>query len=332
VSETAASTQEGGVRRAFLRFKGIQEIGVLIALILICVVISMKTELFLQQSNLLKVARQSSYIGIMAVGMVFVISMGDIDLSVGSILLLSNVVAALALANGYSITTAVLISLASGAVCGLLNGVLAVTLRIPMIIVTLGTLSVYRGLALMMCNNAPVSNFTKQGFFFDVLGGDVLGVPASVWTMLIVAVLGWLCITRSVFGRQVQAIGGNAAASRLSGIPIPRRRIAVMTLNGLIAALSGIMALAFLQSADPTIGKGFELWVIASVIIGGTALAGGYGSVPGAILGTLIIYVIQDGLTLTEARPNMDVVVTGAAIIVAVAVDALVRRRAQVRT
>ena len=306
-----------------------QEIGVLIALVALCVGLAIATPTFPTALNLLKVARQSSYIGIMAVGMVFVVTMGDIDLSVGSILTLTNVVTALALRAGLPVPLALLIGLGMGAVCGFANGVLAVLLRIPMIIVTLGTLSIYRGVALILCSNAPVSQFSKNQWFFTVGGGEMFGLPTSAIAMLLIAVLGWIALTRTVVGRRIEAIGGNPTAARLSGLGIDRVRIGVMTLNGAIAALAGIAALAFLQSADPSTGPGYELWVIASVIIGGTALSGGRGSVPGAILGALIIYVIRNGLVLLGAPPNTDIAVTGIAIIVAVAIDSFVRRRAK---
>jgi ribose transport system permease protein len=306
-----------------------QEVGVLAALVVLCVALTVATPTFPTAMNLLKVARQASYIGIMAVGMVFVVSMGDIDLSVGSILTLTNVVTAMALRAGMPVPLALLVGLAAGAICGFINGGLAVLLRIPTIIVTLGSLSVFRGLALVLCNNAPISQFSKNGLFFNVGGGDIFGVPTSVILMIVVAAAGWLTLSRTVFGRRVQAIGGNAQSARLSGISIARYRIAVMTLNGVIAAFAGIIALAFLQSADPSTGPGYELWVIASVIIGGTALSGGYGSVPGAILGALIIYVIRNGLVLLGAPSNTDTAVTGGAIIVAVAIDSFVRRKAQ---
>ena len=216
--------------------------------------------------------------------------------------------------------------------CGFVNGSLAVLLRIPMIIVTLGTLSIYRGVALILCGNSPISQFPKDGVFFTVGGGDIAGIPTSVIVMLVVSVVGWIALTRTVQGRRISAIGGAPVTARLSGIPLDRYRIAVMTFNGLIAALAGIIALAFLQSADPSTGPGYELWVIASVIIGGTALSGGRGSVPGAILGALIIYVIRNGLVLLGAPSNTDIAVTGGAIIVAVAIDSFVRRRANAST
>lgn len=317
-------------RRRFRGLMGLQEIGVLIALIGMCAFLSINPhsrEAFRTSQNLLQVARQASYYGIMAVGMVLVISMGDIDLSIGSILTLTNVITALALKGGLSAPLAVTIGLASGAVCGLVNGLLAVMLRIPMIIVTLGTLSVYRGLSLMLCNASPVSQFSKEGPFFTIIGGDIFGIPASVLVMLAAGIIGWLVTTRSVHGRRVQAIGSNPIASRLAGIRIERYRIGVMTLNGLFAALAGVLALAFLQSADPSTGVGFELWVIASVIIGGTALSGGHGSPPGAILGALIISVIRNGLVLLDAPIYAGTAVTGVMIILAVAVDSFVKRR-----
>ncbi len=327
MSDNQVPGAAGSARRAYQRLRALQELGVLIALVALCVALTIATPTFPTALNLLKVARQSSYIGIMAVGMVFVVTMGDIDLSVGSILTLTNVVTALALQKGLPVPLALLIGLGTGAVCGLFNGVVAVLLRIPMIIVTLGTLSIYRGIALILCSNAPVSRFPKNQWFFTVGGGAIFGMPTSAIVMIIAAALGWLVLTRTVAGRRIEAIGGNPTAARLSGLALDHVRIAVMTMNGMIAALAGIAALAFLQSADPSTGPSYELWVIASVIIGGTALSGGRGSVPGAILGALIIYVIRNGLILLGAPPNTDVAVTGAAIIVAVAIDSFVRRR-----
>ena len=311
------------------RIIGLQEIGVLIALVGMCAFLAINphsSDAFRSPQNLLQVARQASQYGIMAVGMVFVISMGDIDLSVGSILTLTNIVTAMALRSGLGAPIAVLIGLASGGLCGLVNGLLAVTLRIPMIIVTLGTLSVYRGLSLTLCNAAPISQFPKTGAFFTVVGGDIFHVPASVIVMIAAGIGGWIVMTRTIQGRRVQAIGSNPTASRLAGIRIERYRIGVMVMNGLVSGLAGVLALAFLQSADPSTGVGYELWVIASVIIGGTALSGGHGSPPGAILGALIISVIRNGLVLLDAPTYAGTAVTGMMIILAVAVDSLVKR------
>lgn len=322
-------TLAGGLKRAYRNLQGMQEIGVLIALLLLCAGLTFAAPVFKNAGNLLQVARQASYYGIMAVGMVFVICMGDIDLSVGSIFTLTNIVTGLALHASLPMPLAILLGLATGAVCGACNGLLAIWLRIPMIIVTLGTLSIYRGLALVLCKASPISQFPKDGPFFTIGGGDIGGIPTSVIVMVITGALGWIALTRSVAGRRLMAMGSSPVTARLSGIPLDRYRVVVMTVNGTVAALAGIIALAFLQSADPSSGMGFELWVIASVIIGGTALSGGRGSVPGAILGALIIAVIGNGLILLNAPSYAATAITGAVIILAVAIDAFVKRRTQ---
>lgn len=323
----AAQSGLGGIGQTLQRLREIDEIGVIGALLIIAIVLSVTTDTFLTPTNILQVARQASYFGIMAVGMVFVMSMGDIDLSVGSILMITNIVAAIAMRDGYPLEIALLIGLGAGAVCGFINGGLSVILRIPTIIVTLGTLSIYRGFGLVISNAAPVSRIPKNNWFFDTIGGDIFGVPASVVMMLVVGVLGYILFNRMPFGRRVQAIGSNKQAARFSGIRIDRTRIMVMTLMGFISALAGLAALAFLQSADPTTGQGFELLVIASTIIGGTALSGGSGSIPGALLGALIIAVIRNGLVLLGFSAYWGLAATGAVIIGAVAIDYFIKRR-----
>jgi ribose transport system permease protein len=328
-TNTQAATRAGlgGIGRTWQRLREVDEIGVIGALLIIGVVLTVTTDTFFTPTNILQVMRQASYFGIMAVGMVFVISMGDIDLSVGSILMLTNIVAAIALRDGYPLPIALLIGLATGALCGFVNGALSVILRIPTIIVTLGTLSIYRGLGLVISDAAPISRIPKDNWFFEVLGGNIFGVPASVVLMLLVGVVGYFLFNRAAFGRRVQAIGSNKQAARFSGVRIDRTRILVMTQMGVISALAGLAALAFLQSADPTTGSGFELLVIASTIIGGTALTGGSGPVPGALLGALIIAVIRNGLVLLGFSAYWGLVATGAVIIAAVAIDYFIKRR-----
>jgi ribose transport system permease protein len=309
------------------RVRQVDEIGVLVALFVMGFILTMSTDVFLTPVNLLQVARQASYYGIMAVGMVFVISMGDIDLSVGSILMLVNIVVGLALREGVPLGAAILIGIGAGAVCGFVNGGLSVLLRIPTIIVTLGTLSVFRGIGLVISKATPISQFSKDNWFFTVGGGNILGVPSSVVVMLLVCAVGFVIFNRTSFGRRVQAIGSNRQAALFSGIRINQNRIMVMTLNGIISAIAGIMALAFLQAGDPQTGPGFELYVIASAIIGGTQLSGGSGSIPGAVLGALIIAVIRNGLVLIGLSAYWSTVATGAVIILAVAIDYFIKRR-----
>jgi len=263
----------------------------------------------------------------MAVGMVLLLSMGEIDLSVGAILTLVNIVAALALREGMPMPLAVVVGLATGAGCGLANGLLAMLLRIPTIIVTLGTMSIFRGLALVLSKATPIGSFTKASLLFELGSRSVLGVPTSVWVMLGVGLVGHALLNQTAFGWRAQAIGSNPQAARFSGIPLARYRVVAMTMMGFVAGIAGLMELAFLQSGSPTTGQGYELFVVASAIIGGTALTGGSGSVAGGILGALLIAVIRNGLVLLELSAYWGTVVTGAVIIAAVAIGGFVRKQ-----
>ena len=306
----------------------VDEIGVMVALLSVCGLLwATAGDQFMQPTNLLQVARQASSYGIMAVGMVLLLSMGEIDLSVGAILTLVNVVTAVALREGMPMPLAVVIGLMTGATCGLANGLLGVLLRIPAIIVTLGTMSVFRGLALVLSKATPVGHFPKDNLLFDLGGGDALGLPTSVLVMLAVGLGGHALLNHTAFGWRAQAIGSNGQAARFSGIPLDRYRVAAMTIMGLVAGIAGVMELAFLQSGSPTTGQGYELYVIASAVIGGTALTGGSGSVVGGILGALLIAVIRNGLVLLAFSAYWGTVVTGAVIIAAVAIGGWVKRQ-----
>ena len=313
------------------RLLQVDEIGVIGALVLLIVLLSLTAgDKFLTAQNFINVSRQASYVGIMAVGMVFVIAMGDIDLSVGSIWMLSSVMMAIALRDNYNIWIAVAVCMVVATLCGLLNGALSVALGIPTIIVTLGTLSLYRGLGLVVSNASPISGYNLDTWFFTWIGGrdPIFGIWISVWVMLIVGIFGWILFNHTPFGRRVQAIGSNRQAALFSGIRIARTRIMVMTLMGFIVGIAAVVALAFNRNGSPTVGVGTELGVIAATIIGGTALSGGSGSILGAILGALIIALIQNGLALLAVPPAWSTAVTGIVIIVAVTLDYFIKRRA----
>jgi ribose transport system permease protein len=317
------------VSGAARRVMAFDEIGVIGALVIICVFLSLASDKFLTTTNFINVSRQASWFGIMAVGMVFVIAMGDIDLSVGSILMLSSVSIALMLRGGQSIGLALLVGMLVATACGFVNGVLSVVLRIPTIIVTLGTLSLYRGLGLVVTESSPVSGYNIKTWFFRHIGekDPIFGIWISVWVMFVVCLLGWVLFNHTAFGRRVQAIGSNRQAAQFSGIRIARYRILVMTLMGFIVGIAAITVIAFNRNGSPTVGQGSELSVIAATIIGGTALSGGSGSVLGAILGALIIALISNGLALLRVDPSWATAVTGIVIIVAVTLDYLIKRR-----
>lgn len=325
----AAATAGGsaGVGRRLRRLGAVDELGVIAAMLGICLVLSLTTDTFLTENNLVSVLRQSSYIGIMAVGMVFVISMGDIDLSVGALIMLTSVTMSVMFREGYSPWVIIPAGLLLGSVCGLVNGLLAVALRIPTIIVTLGTLSIYRGLGLVISGGSPVSGYDQKQWFFRVMGARFLGIWMSAWAMFAVALCGWFLFNQTAFGRRVQAIGSNRQAARYAGIRVDRYRVLVMTLIGLIVGIAAVFLLAFQRGGNPASGPGQELYVIAATIIGGTALTGGSGSVLGAVVGAIIVWLIQNGLVLLGIAPAWATVSTGAVIIVAVALDYLIKRR-----
>jgi ribose transport system permease protein len=306
----------------------VDALGVAGALLAACVVLSLTTESFFSTGNLLNVARRASEYGIIAIAMVFVLAMGEVDLSVGAIVTLVNVVTALALRGGAAVPLAIVIGLAAGTFCGMLNGLFSVAMRVPVIIVTLGTMSLYRGLAIGFSESQPVTGYPKTGWFFAVFGENVAGVPVGVWAMLVFCLLGYVLFNHTAFGWRVQAIGSNRQAARFSGIPIRRYKVAVAALTGAVCAVVALIALAFHKSGDSTTAAaGFELYVIASAIIGGTSLSGGSGSIAGAVLGALLLAVIDNGLGQFEIPlTNWNQAITGAVILLAVGVSALIKR------
>lgn len=318
---------EGGLGNKLRRIGSIDEIGVIAAMLGICLVLTLTTDTFMTENNLVSVLRQSSYIGIMAVGMVFVISMGDIDLSVGALLMFSSVTMSVMFREGYHPAIIIPAGIALATVCGLANGLLAVALRIPTIIVTLGTLSIFRGLGLVVSGGSPVSGYDQTGWYFRVMGAKLFGIWMSAWAMFAVALVGWFLFNQTAFGRRVQAIGSNRQAARYAGIRVDRYRVMVMMLMGFIVGIAAVMLLAFQRGGNPASGPGQELYVIAATIIGGTALTGGSGSVIGAVIGAIIVWLIQNGLVLLGIEPAWATVSTGAVIIIAVALDYLIKRR-----
>mgnify|MGYP005842781185 CR=1 FL=1 len=312
------------VRRA-IRF---EEFGVLSALLMIAVFLALTTEQFMYPNNLLNVARQASYWGIMAVGLVFVISQGDIDISVGAMFNFSTIAMAFALQQGLSHNLVIPFGLLIGLTMGFINGSLMLLLRIPAIIVTLGTMAIYRGLSLVVSNATTIASFPKDNWFFQGMGGRLFdSIPASVVIMVLVGIGGYILYNHSVFGRHVCAVGANRQAAQYAGIKVNQVRLLTMMLSGVICSIAGIAVLSFLGAADPSVGAGSEIMVISAAIIGGASLSGGSGSVLGAVIGALIIAVIRNGLVLLNISIYWQGVVTGATIIAAVALDYVIKRR-----
>jgi len=298
--------------------------GTLLGLILLGAVLSVLTPYFLTVSNLLNIAEQTSINAIVAVGMTFVILSGGIDLSVGSIVAISGVVLGMALHDQQPLPLAISIALATGGICGLINGLLIDRGGLPPFIVTLGMMSIARGAALVMTEGRPISGFEPS---FRALATARIGfVPAPVLLMAAVYVLAHFVLTRTLFGRYVYAIGGNEEATRLSGVRIHLHKPAIYAVSGLMSAVAATVLTARLNSAQPIAGMMYELDAIAATVIGGTSLMGGEGSLGGTLVGALIMGVLRNGLNLLGVSSFLQQIVIGGVIVGAVLVDTVLKR------
>ena len=286
---------------------------------------------FLKRDNLIGVANQTAIFAIIAIGMTMVIVTAGIDLSVGSLVALAAVISALAIReNGgedASIWT-VGLSLAGGVLlCGLagaFNGLMVTRYRLPPFIVTLGMMMMASGAAFRLSEGRSISELPDT--FLALGGGRMLGLPTPIWLMIGLYVVGHLLMSKTLLGRYIYAIGGNAEAARLSGVPVKRTLMIVYTVSGALAGLGGIVLASRLQSGDPKFGDTYELTVIAAVVVGGTSLMGGEGRVLGTLVGAFIITVIKNGMNLTNVDPYNQNIVLGAVLLVAVLVDTLKHR------
>jgi ribose transport system permease protein len=305
----------------------VQEFGVGIALIVLLLIFGLASKHFFDLANLIAILRQSVFIGIMALGMVFVLSERDVDLSVGSIYNLAGIITALLLFKGVPVIFAVLVGISVGMACGLVNVALSILTKIPTIIISLGTMQIYKGFGLVACQSQAIYDFPKEGFFFTVIGTTIGIIPTGVIILILLALLLSIVYKSTAFGTKVKAIGSNPEAARFTGINIIKLRMFVFMLMGGLSALAGVLEVSYLQLANPSMGGGTELNVIAAAIIGGTTLSGGSGSIAGALIGTLIIMVVRNGIVHLGVSPYWSPTVTGAVIIGAVAVDYLFKRK-----
>jgi simple sugar transport system permease protein len=289
-------------------------------------IFSIVSPAFLTAGNLLNLIRQASPSFTVAIAMTFVITTGGIDLSVGSTVALINASAAIALQAGWPWPLVVVLLVIIGAVVGVLQGWFIAYQGIQAFIVTLAGLSTLRGIALLMTQGFSVPIATELGFV-EIGRGWFLGVPAPAWIALAIAILGFLTLWATRFGRYVTAIGSNQEAARRAGIPTRMMILSVYVLTGIASAIAGIIIAARLGSGSSNAAVGFELDVIASVVLGGTSLMGGHGSILGTILGALTIAVIGNGLILSHVSPFFTQIVTGGIILLAVWLNARVFSR-----
>lgn len=304
----------------------------LLALVVMVVVLSVSSDKFLSADNGLNILRQISVNLCLSIGMTLVIVSGGIDLSVGAVLGLAGAVAAKLLKDGLAVPAfgvllevtvagAIVAGLLVGLLLGAFNGLVITRLSLPPFVATLGMLSIARGLTMLWTGGFPV---TGLGPRFGFLGtGVALGVPVPVWVVGALAAFFGLMARRTVFGRHVYAVGSNELTARLAGLNVRGIRVWVYALAGALAGAAGLVVTARLDSAQPNAGLGYELDSIAAVVIGGTSLSGGRGTIMGTVLGCLIIGVLNNGLFLLNVSPFWQQVVKGGVILLAVAIDKL---------
>lgn len=292
-----------------------------IGLILLVVVISVLNTAFLDLSNLLNLLRQVSINGLIAFGMTFVILTGGIDLSVGSILALSSAFTAILITSGLDPIVALIVGVLGGFLLGVFNGVLVTFGSMAPFIATLATMTIFRGLTLVITDGNPITDL-GDSYLFQLFGkGYFLGIPVPAVTMIIVFIVLAIILQKTTFGRHTYAIGGNEVASKISGIKVNKVKILIYGISGLMSALAGAILTSRLNSAQPTAGTSYELDAIAAVVLGGTSLTGGKGRIVGTLIGVLIIGVLNNGLNLLGVSSFYQQVVKGIVILIAVLID-----------
>jgi ribose transport system permease protein len=302
----------------------------LIALVILCVIIAVLSDKFLTMDNGWNVLRQISVNICISVGMTLIVLTAGIDLSVGSVLALCGAITAGLLKNGikmpsadlfigFTLLGALLAGIIAGALLGLFNGFVITKFKVPPFVGTLAMLTIARGLTMLWTQGHPISNL---GPSFAVIGtGWLLGIPVPVWIAGWVVLIAVFITRQTRLGRYIYAIGGNENAAILSGISINKVKLIVYSIAGALAAVGGIMVTSRLDSAQPNAGTGYELDAIAAVVIGGTSLSGGKGSIGGTVMGAVIIGVLNNGLVLLNVSPFWQQVVKGAVILIAVIID-----------
>lgn len=307
------------IKSAFKRVSQFEQLNLILSLIVLCIILTILTPVFLTRVNLMNVLRQASLIAICGIGMVMIILLGEIDLSVGSTQAIIGILAVTVLNNTGSIFLAIIVSLAGGAFIGLVNGLLVTQGKINSLIATLGTMAIIRGAA-MVSTQAVSIQAKVEGF--TTLGTGYWGpFPIPVVITFVLFLVFYYVLNHTAFGRYVYAVGGNASAANLSGLPVNKIKVIVYIIGGVLTALAAVVLASRLNSGQPNAGLGFELQVIAAVILGGISLTGGRGTILGAIVGILLLSVLQNGLILLNVSSFYHDIARGIVIILAVYVD-----------
>ncbi|MBB2709513.1 ABC transporter permease [Rhizobium sophoriradicis] len=303
----------------------VRDAGTLIGLVAIVIIFGLLAPDFLSQRNLLNILQQSSINACLALGMTLVIISGGIDLSVGPTAAIAAVISATLLVSGVPVPLAILAGLGIGVLCGLVNGVLVAYAGLQPFIVTLGTLSTYRAIALIYTGGNPVLGVPQS--FRTLFNGSAAGIPNSVVMVAVVALLAWVLLKKTPLGEYLLAVGGNEEAAYVAGVPIAMTKITAYVISGVLAALASMILIGRLGAAEPILGNLWELDAIAAAAIGGASLMGGKGSVIGTLLGAIILGAMRNGLTLMNVQAFYQLLATGLIILVAMMIDRVTRGR-----
>jgi rhamnose transport system permease protein len=303
-----------------------QELVLLAALIVALIVLSITAHRFMTVDNLLNQGRLMTEVALMALPMTFIIITGGIDLSVGSMLGLTAILLGVFWKNvGMPLPLAVVSAIVASSFAGFFNGLLITRLRVPPLIMTLATLALYRGLAEGISQARSVRGYPESFFIFGQ--GEVLGVPTQLWILVVAVIVYWVVLSRTTFGRALYAIGHNETAARYSAIKVDRIKLIIYTLSGLMSGLAGAIFVSRVSTTRSDMGTGLELDVIAAVVLGGTSIFGGVGTIAGTVLGFTLIQLLKNGLTLTGVKGDASIVVIGTVLILSILITNFLQHR-----
>lgn len=295
-------------------------------LILALLLLSTQTDRFLTTENLLNQGRLMAEVGLVALPMTFIIITAGIDLSVGSILGLTAIILGVSWKNfGLPLEGAIIVALAVGTFAGFVNGWFITRINVPPLIMTLATLALYRGLAEGISQARSVRGYPE--WFFQLGQGEVFGVPTQLWILLIAIIIAWVLLAYTVFGRSLYAIGHNEIGARFSGIPVDRYKMMIYTASGFMASLAGCIFVSRVSTTRSDMGTGLELDVIAAVVLGGTSIFGGVGTIAGTVLGFVMIQLLKNGLSLTGVKGDATIIVIGSVLILSILLTNFIQHR-----
>lgn len=302
-----------------------RDYGVLIGFVVLCIAISMATPAFLSKQNVLNLLRQSSIIGIISAGMTLVIISGNFDISVGAVAALSGVIVMRLATTGTNLFLAIIAAIVVCAIIGLVNGIMVAKVNVPSLIATMAMVTIVRGILLMITGGYPITQTIPM---LDSLGnGYFLGIPMPVIVFILVVIVSYIVLTQTKFGRHVYSVGGNQDASKLNGINVDSQKIKVFIINAVLAAIAGLVLTGRLGTASPVAGDSYDMDAIASVVIGGTSVSGGSGSVLKTIIGVLLMSVINNSFNLLGIDIFFQYIFKGLIILVAVGFDSYSKKK-----